>query len=592
MISSLKLISNRGDVVPLRVFRGQWTFRVEDILNAQVNVYEDRRYKIQVDVDEDVDTVLLYLNEEIETGNRDGNSVVFEESEYFKNQIGFAQITLEAVNKNSDENELYYTEFASILISSTKNQAVSAMLQYIYDNQAIALTRSQQSSAINRDNQIVFEDLESQLQLLEEIISVYENNYGFFKANSRTKLIPTETIDRIEKLRYIGPKTLAYIAQHPELMKPEASGIKHGKTSFLPSRTLMIKEAVTNDIYENQVVQSFLEYALRDGKTLVDQIDDLLHLIQRKGVDRTENGYIISCSLLFINAKEILLEYRERIVRINSRLSISYVAYSQILKVSKVDLSIQPKPTPVFLGVPQYNQIYSCIIRWFGKSGYNFRKERNMLNYFKISTVYEVYTLIRLINALLKQGYDLDETRIINYTMGSDPFKPKEYSNYYRFTKRDNTIVLYYEPVVYNDYTNQNNGLNIYRNNTTSYEGSKGNYYTPDYILVKIDNNGNENYIIADAKYDFPGHVRKKLIPELSYKYLVSVSPLIHKAYVLGMDVICGLPDYFSNNKTKTFYDRETGIKVVPFIDLVPLSAMMVESEQENNVKELLGRLL
>ena len=590
MINSIKLITENGDELSLNVFQGQWTFRIEDIINTNTFVYEDRKYKIRVDADEDIDSVWMRINDETKQGSKDGRAFLFEESQYFKNQIGFVQITLETEKDATGEHKSYYTEFASILIRSDKNQAVEAMLKYIYDNQAIALTRKHRTSSVNRDHQLVFEDLESQLLLLEDIVSIYENNYGFFKANSRTVLVPTETIDRIEKLQYIGPKTLAFIAQHPELMKSEASGIKYGKTSYLPSRTLIIRESVSRDIYENQVVQSFLAHALRDGENLIGQIDELLQLIQHKGQGRTEHGYIVSCSVLFMNARDILQAYKQRVKSINNRLANTYVAYEQILNATRIDLAIQPKPTAIFLGVPQYSQIYSCITRWFGKTGYDFSMERNMLNYFNVSTVYEVYILTRIINILCQQGYTLDETRIINYNSANNPFSPRDYSNYYRFSRPGNTITLYYEPVITNDSSNQNHGLNIYRNNSTAFEGGRGTYYTPDFVLVKTDGTGKETYIIADAKYDYLNNVRKKMVPELSYKYLISMSPLTAISSIEGLHVICGLND--NGDEVKSFYDKERTPKIAPFIDLVPLTATMPESDQVENINYLLQRLL
>ena len=82
----------------------------------------------------------------------------------------------------------------------------------------------------------------------------------------------------------------------------------------------------------------------------------------------------------------------------------------------------------------------------------------------------------------------------------------------------------------------------------------------------------------------------KKMVPELSYKYLISMSPLTAISSIEGLHVICGLNDF--SDEVKSFYDKERTPKIEPFIDLVPLTATMPESDQVENVKHLLRHLL
>ncbi len=583
MVKSIRLRPEYGEEIRIDVFPGKWTYRIEDVINSKARVYENRRYSMFVDTEENIASLSIYLNgERINTilVREQGCFALTESSRLFQGQLGFAQFVL-CINSPDGEERWYYSDFASIMVkSSDRSQAVSKMLKYIYDNQSIAIQGEQSVTLVGDDASEHFDDFWSQLQLLEEIAGVYERNYGYFKANARYKLEPVERVDRVEKLQSIDPKTLAYIIQHPDLLRREMTGIKHGRQSFLPSKTLMFQNQMTLDIYENQVIQGFLKKVLMDARDLAATID---HLLSSLTYDNEEDdGYIISSELLFQNARDVLVSYKDRVITVQDKLSYYYVAYKQLLDLNDMDILHQPEPTAIFMNVPQYSQIYSCIDKWFGKKGYKFDNELALLNFFSIPEIYEIYVFLKMIDCIKMCGFEVVDKSLIKYAMEGKYFKPRKYQNYYRFAREDIELSLYYEPVITDDGFEQSDVIGLYRNNTISFAGDNSSerrqhIYTPDYIIKIQDGSKKTRYVICDAKYSYPEKIRNSLVPELTFKYLFSISPKDEESKVAGMSIFFGISN--EQNFISSIYDRENQNPIRPFAQLVPFSERMEREE-------------
>lgn len=596
-MEKITLCAQDGTQEQLQLHKEQRPYRVEEILNVHNKVYNDVIYSIKLEPSKSIDNIYVYVNQDMTVCDfRDNTIYFYEDSRYVFNQIiGLAQITM-FIMYSDGSTEWMYSEYVSVLIKSTEtNRALDSMLKYVYENQADVLRYDRNVTGTGATSYNVYDDFWSQIVLLEEIANTYENNYGYFMANCRTKLEKVDTLERIEKLQEITPKTIQYIVQHPEYLKSSVSGIKSGRQCFLPSKTLMTQNRITNDIYENRVVVGFLELLLSEIRQLSKKITDYTSLIGSG--NETENGYIVSSHLLYMNAHARLIEFLEKLSVLENKYHQLLVSYSNILKVKRIPMQSCPEPSAIFMNVPQYNKIYTEIRRWFGKKGYDLQNERVMLQFMNAPAIYEAYVLIKLINHIKDRGYKLVTSEVVTYPKQSSwIYKNGDYQNTFVFEGEDAKITLYYEPVLYDTDCSDVNQISLYRNNTISLnhetdDERKGHYYVPDFI-IKYEERGVERYLICDAKFSRKNKVQYQLLPDLIYRYLVSVSPISTNVTVAGMIIFYGLTE--ENEEIESFYNRKLkeGPNILPRIEMLPLSENLAYSIQDSNSIEMFRMLL
>ena len=597
MVKEAILHSYDGRDARIKLNNEKKPYAVEDILDINIRVYDDMRYEVELRDDEPIESVIVYVNDEVAESVFKDNMITFiGKNEFVFNEIiGFVQLTFR-ITYNDESIKWMYSDYISVLIKSTsKNIAIDSMLKYVYKNQIDILRSEGTITDIGEGFDNTFDDFWSQIVLFEEIAAVYENNYGYFMANCRYKLEQKEVLDRVEKLQYVDSKTIQYIVQHPEYLKREVSGIRYGRQTFLPTKTVMKTNHITYDIYENQVVMSFLKLIYDELSVLKESVNGYINVIAEE--PESEEGYIVSSQLLYMNAKEVLTGFLEKLSELDRKYQNLVGSYSGILNVTYINMRRQPEPTAILLNVPQYNRVYMCIRRWFGRVGYNLINERVMLDFSNVPAIYEAYVLIKLINQIRDSGYELTESKCVIYPKNSNwKYKNKKYNNTFIFKDENSEVVLYYEPVIYDEDRSSVNGINLYRNNSISInkeseEEMQGHYYVPDYI-IKYKEDDKEKYIICDAKFMRRNKVRFNMIPDLSFKYLTSISPLSESAEVKGLYIFYGLNE--EEMKSRSFYDNHVRDrkKIVPQIELVPLSESISYADQTDNAREMLRSIV
>ena len=595
-MKEITLFSHDGCDVVLKLNNEKRAYAVEHILDVRCRVYSDVDYSMSLCSDKEIIDVKVYLNgEAVDSIYKDGVVNFYNENRtIFAGVIGFVQLSL-YVEYNDGNAEWKYTEYASVLIKPTDtNKALDAMIKYVYENQEDILFRDAQVACIGKQLNKSYGDFWSQIILLEEIANVYETDYGYFMANCRTKLEKVDVLDSIEKLQEIDSRTLQYISQHPEYLRNAVTGIKYGGQFFSPTKTLMSQKRITNDIYENQVVISFLEHILDEIFVLKEKIKDYINFVNIDS--ENTDGYIVSSYLLYMNARDTLEEFFDKIIQLEKQYQKLVNSYGRILKVKRISMNMRPDPTPIFMNLPQYNRIYTCILRWFDKVGYDLLNERVMLSFFNAPSIYEAYVLIKLINQIKEFGYTLNNSSRVNYPKQSNWLhKCQNYNNTYFFSNEHSRLVLYYEPTVYDDDSSSINGIGLYRNNTISLnheteDERNGHYYVPDFIL-KYESDDKVKYLICDAKFSRKSKVQYYLMPDLIYKYISSLSTINDNEGIVGMCIFYGLSE--ENVEMQSFYDKQIkNAKVIkPIIEMLPLSETISYSEQTDNAVELLRQL-
>ncbi len=566
----------------------------EEVLKVCKSVCEDVEYEIELTSDDSLFAVRVFINGEEQESYTYGNKIVFgyENQRIFANIYGFAQIALLIKKPNAEQ--WFYSEYVSVLVRpSDKNRSVSLMLKYIYANMEDYLFQEMTHPGIGKEE--VSRDFWSQIILLEEVANVYEGNYGYFMANSRYKLDKKEVLDRTEKLQHVDAKTIQYMVRHPEYLDRSVVGISYGSQTYLPRKTLMTQNVITYDIYENQVVIGFLNQMfliIEDLKSTVQRFMDSVIVNET-----ADNGYIVSSFIIYENAAEQLREFMQRIMLLEEKYRQLLMSYTRILDVTYSNNFVMPKPTAIFMNVPQYNRVYSCIMKWNKRNVYDFEKEQMLMNFFNAPEIFETYSLIKLVDYIRESGYVLKEAKHVQYPKRADwRYEQKNCNNTYIFENESSTITLYYEPIIYDQDSREINGIGLFRNNRISLnnesdEERRGHYYVPDYLL-KYSDEDKENYIICDAKFSSNTKVRHKIIPSLTYKYITSISTIEANAELKGLFVFYGIVDDYANHES--FYDvqLETVKEIKPYIKLVPISEEIPYAYQENNAYEMLRKLV
>lgn len=109
------------------------------------------------------------------------------------------------------------------------------------------------------------------------------------------------------------------------------------------------------------------------------------------------NGYVTSAYFIYTKTLETVKVLLNDVQKLHQKFTSLYYLYAKALPIKPENLSSIPRFTPLFRAIPQYHQIYDCAIAWFSKGVFTIREEQFMLSFIKISTLYEVYVLTKLI---------------------------------------------------------------------------------------------------------------------------------------------------------------------------------------------------
>ena len=512
----------------------------------------------------------------------------------FAYHMGLVELEL-TLRLEDGSQQMWYTDLLPVLIQpSPQQENLKAMVEFIYAHQGPLLREKGPGTAgPDRDG---FQDFLSQLTLAEETLQVYEENYGYFKANCRHTLESAEVVDWTERVQTVSPHTLQYLVRHPEHLKEAPSGIPVGNRTVLPEKLLSTQDKMSRDVYENQVVVSFLQRMLYDIGEEGKEIRTLLREMDLPDQDR--EGYRLSSQVLYENAAHMLRSFLERCEEVEERLQEMFVSYRQILPVTLLDASHLPRPTEPFFRVPQYYRIYLCIHRWYQTGCRHFPRERMLLNLYENTFVFEIYCLARLLHLFRQEGFVLEEGRHQEYSLGNRHlYDTSGYQNVYRLRQGGEELTLYFQPVITDHPEEGAGGIHLYRNTTYAFKAlEEGHYYTPDYLL-KWKSGNRETYLILDAKYSYRKKVLQELMPEMSYKYLLSLSPVPYEEEgkkvepaVRGLEILYGLTN--GEQELESFYNcRLPGTSILPAANVIPFAETVTEENQQKNIRELLREM-
>ena len=591
----LRLLPDNQEPQELVLQQHRLSNSILDTANAtSAYVFNDYKYRAQLvnNCSEISNLVFLLNGQEIGiTYSPDDGMISFQDYSFgqriFLECYGFAQITIIFDDKCGNQ-QIRDTEFMHVLVhKGSQNDSVRRMTEYVYEQNAELLNGNRTiPKDISGLKEAARKTIESHILLLEQISVVYEENYRYFKMNSRFLTIPKERVDHFEKLQYVSRNTLQYIAQHPEELQqiPNSSGIRIGNYRYQPNKTLITDKEKSYNIYENRVVLGFLLFLLHEIERIQKELSAIINRVPQKLMEA--NGYVTSAYFIYAKTLETVKVLLNDVQKLHRKYTSLYYLYAKVFPIKPENLSSIPQFTSLFRAIPQYHQIYNCAISWFSKGVFTIREEQFMLSFIKISTLYEVYVLTKLINYFRQVGYTLTVADKIPYPSPSKYFENTYCNNRFIFKNNSGQITLYYQPVIYSTNRQKISGIGLYRNTSISYpkirdgKSYRGRYYTPDF-LIKYEYSGTsaEKYLIADAKFSRLQTIKEREFAELAYKYLFSISPVSPEGEVIGLCIFSGLHETEDQRDSLTnIYDFEQVHPITPRADIVTLTENLTDN--------------
>lgn len=606
---SLKLLPQRRGmaamVFPLHARKPMVS--VEDIaISMNTGVFQDLDYTVEISGVQEDQYVRIYVNEKSFGGHVGSDGLFYFDEKgrtvrLFFSCFGLCRIALEFTNES--EEVALETDYIQVLVRKTlQYDSVRRMADYVYYHNPGLLYANSPSPDQNWDGNNQSETVESKLILLRRISAVYENNFRYFKANSRFVTAQEERVDDFQKLQYITDSTIRYISGHPEQLYQvqDQVGIHFGNKYYLPAKTLITSSTRSFDIYENRILLSFLDLLRMSLDRLLSQVQGMTAKIPEEPLE--VDDYVSSSSIMYEGALRRLRKFESELKELKSKYYSLSAIYSSILKIKHVPITGTPRLTPIFRAVPQYHQIYDCIVAWFDGSMLNLKDEQFMLTFINVSALYEIYVLSKMLNSFSKSGYQMKEVEKIYYSFSGETFyRNTNCNNKFVFQKGSQTVTVYYQPVLSTDDRRSLNGLGLYRNNTIPFSTREriwripGNYYDPDYVLkYEFEGSGEARYVVADAKYMRLDDVKTMEFSELVYKYYFSLSPFNVHDSITELLIFNGVSDFKYDGVTNLINRSHSPRRGTPQAEIVTLTENSVDNTSLHSeiLNGTIGRLI
>ncbi|MDE6780804.1 MAG: restriction endonuclease-like protein [Ruminococcus sp.] len=570
----------------------------DDPLETNIYVYNDDEYNCFTLIDSNEYVSDFYINDEaVQTERIDNSKNTYEfkcdktadksakdDKRIFMQCFGVVQI------KAVISGKMYVSDSISIMVTyNSRNKNVIKMIDYIYDKGEEYLYENYIS--LDEIGETGNMTIESKFRFLDGVIEIYEQFFPYFQSSPRTKLITGETVGKFHKLNTVSPKTIQYIASHPEELYEVDfnTGINYGKRHFQPENTLISSTAYTCNVYENRVMTGFISTLISELETSKEDVRNTSYTDDVYSYGQ----YFESKKYIYRFRKKSSYEYLRKIDEYIEHFQMLWFRYRKIFSADDIYIDYLPEYTDTFRMVTPYRAVYQKIYEWFQYGGHSSAKSQLLLSFISTSKIYEYYCLIKLIVTIREE---MNCTFIEEKTERFQYPETKYYSNTYCnntffFRSGDGSeITLYFQPVIYGITTLSRHGIELYRNRFASLSSAnKGNTYTPDY-LIKVTKDDVSKYVIMDAKFSSMQTVENDRLIELVYKYLFSISTLEDRDSIEGMLVLCGKDS--PENRIYNLHDISESMNkyVTPFSYIVNLSG--ADTSDNKVITDILSQLL
>ncbi|MCB2310434.1 DUF2357 domain-containing protein [Clostridium tagluense] len=574
------------------------TERVENniLINSEVcgTVYSDMDYNAKVEFDEEIQDIKIYINDIGRECFYEDGKIWFKDAQFlnkkiFLNYFGYVSFTIHI--KTAEANYEFYSNYLDVAVrDNISSDQVRKMVAYIAKNSQKYLFKDDSNIKDFADvEKNKNKNTDTEISMLENILFEYENNFKYFKTGSKYKIISNYIVDDFEKLEEIKSETIQYIISNPQnlITVNHNTGIVYNKLNLQPKKTLINKNELCYNIYENQVVLGFLKHIYNSILSKLKDVESKINNSQRYPI---KAEYISSSNEIYKEVNKTLEKYKIKLYEIKKKVQQLYFMYKQVLKCEEITVSNIPKPSSIFMKIQNYRKIYKVIRNWFESGNYDLRNELMILTFSEASQIYEYYVLFKISSYITDNGYYLKEARKYVYKLRkSAKYENTRFENTFIFEKGKINITVYYQPVIYLEPVVYDNNIGLYRNNDISFDGGKAQYYTPDYV-VKISENELSEFIILDAKWANIKSVIDYSFKKIIYKYIFSTSTInnkdkINKVWVINGKELQNQEEYVCNFYNSKFKERDN--ELTPSAKILTLTPNVDELIEKSSLNEL-----
>lgn len=542
-------------------------------------VYFDDEYYFSVKCKEDLclhrEEIHLYINsEEVRVDKpikTDVQSYIIipEKKNMFDMIYGVTDVVLEINN-----NVFFSNKLAVAYKNDEKyNKNVDSLKRMIDDIISQEYSFFNVGNCIERKDEVVNKHFNcenaNELILLNQIIEEYNKNYANFYTNPYSKLIDSYVVEKTDKLTAIDSKTLQYIVENPQYLSFSnvPTGIFYNGMPVAPIKTLVKNVIKDTNIYENQQILGFILYLLNYVNNKIYELDKNYNKQEKYSYSKIKANYILSLELINRYSEEIYTRYLNELIRIKKNLLSLKLKYLKCFSIDTIPIKNIPKLTPIFLEIFHYNKIFLMIKKWFSHGIFQTPNKNIEFNMQSADKIYELYSMINLYECICEAGYKEITRKKYQYIDEKKDyyFSNTKKENTFIFKKNDETIYLYYQPVIKSEYKQEaSNGIDLFRVDT------RNRFYNPDFVIKKIKGDL-VKYSIIDSKWrDFSSLWRyENGLKEIIYKYFCSITDTKHFKAVDYLWLLSGKEKneeirYFRNSPfCESNFDFKTQIGVV-----------------------------
>lgn len=446
-------------------------------------------------------------------------SYVFEskESALFRNFIGVSHIE---VFYGSDSAPVYSTPINVFARKMTYDKAAN-FLRYIVSNQDVSsacFSLTQGKSDAGKRTESIMTKINLGMRVLEHL----KNEWTRFEKDPCTKREIHQTLERYDRKMHLDDQSIAYLSSHPDELTLSANN--HADIR-LSGRLYSIGNIVTNkgslnkDVYENQVVLSFLYVFMAYLKSVKNQVIDARHSHQGEQISADGSTFVSIDRLL--KDSGLILDYSKLKVDIGIEMCRKYIRVLQESFGCKISMSqaYKPVPTHKVLLKPHYLNAFKLIKNYHSAGEPLWTGMSDSYGLRSLPKIYEFVVLVGLINSLTRLGFERVKSEYLSsIDANSATKKPiNEINNYHVFVNTEGVkIKLFYDLPMRSlaDLTaKEMNGSPV---DIKSHH--PGYTRRPDYYIL-IEKNGQFEAHILDAKYSTIDNVSNYLLPQCAIKY-------------------------------------------------------------------------
>lgn len=521
-------------------------------VNNDILLFENYLYKLIVRCDESFDSIELFIGDYSVPLIFNSNIDCYETE---KDTMFGGCFDLACISVNIDdgygEESVYYSEYLRIATTKQTARQVEQMLGEIENNLPnfleVCFSRSRKKAGLIKND---VRSIWNTLKIVDEIISVYEENYGYFCNHKKSVIKQDATIVDVKSMRKVDQDSLIWIASNPDNLvgTEKESVIKYKEKYYAPVKIKTYISKYSYDIYENRMILGFLQsvieyinFQVAGFKREISELENIPNSI----IIQLPNTHELTGRCIYVYYKGVI----ERFEKKREVLQEMFYRYARVLECVADNVVGLPKLTNTFKQVYHYRICYECMVKWFEAGDYSFEHLNYLFKLKTLSRIFEYYCLIKLQMAIVRNGFSLNDASRVVYDIEDNL---EDINNKYVFSSHGYVLTLLYEPSIW--VNRLNDGMNLY---STGYNFSKCKWndkWTLDFVL-KISTYSNEYYYIIDAKYSNFQNVKKRYIPDLVLKY----SSQIASTDKFFSDVV-GVGAIYPSDSDKMYFFKKNGV--------------------------------